>query len=636
MKFTPALGGRSDVNGVDASLIPATPTGEIGTFALLSYEVQLPYNFDWGEGGALPGVANGFASACSAETAGIDCWSIRLGWRSDGLGEVLAHIPAGAQSDSFWSIPPLTGNRSEGTVAIASGSFDWSRYLGKWTKIEVLVDLNTPGIQDGILKVRIDDQMVVEIFDIVHRLDVNVLISAYWLSAQYRQGVPATVQTPSYIMLRGLSLLGGYDPPPAPPSPPPESPPPPSPPNSPPSPPPESPSPPPMSPSPPPPNPPSPPPPKSPSPSPPPPNPSPPPPKAVRKCTVQRGLDFNGADIVSISVPTVGDCCSACIAEPRCARWSYISSGKTCYLKPETGWTARRVLGVISGIVVSNNNGNLQPPPSVPTPTPTPNEGLATLDGDQKRRAEQLTSIFENADINPKYGWCDDIGDGRGFTFGRIGFNTGSGSGLELIEEYTRRKASNPLAKYLRNLRNSRSSTSGLSGFCEAVAKAADDPVFRQVQDDKNDEMYYLPALKWVQKYGIKYPITIAQVYDAMIMHGEGLGDPVSIDYIFLATNKALGGSPATGVDEIQWLYKFLEVRGRMLKSNGWTWAQATKRLELFELLVDSKNYELGGPIYVGLQKKGSGWEVDDAYYGRFILMEVYRPDADKKMVSIF
>lgn len=573
MKFTPALGGRSDVNGVDASLIPATPTGEIGTFALLSYEVQLPYNFDWGEGGALPGVANGFASACSAETAGIDCWSIRLGWRSDGLGEVLAHIPAGAQSDSFWSIPPLTGNRSEGTVAIASGSFDWSRYLGKWTKIEVLVDLNTPGIQDGILKVRIDGQMVVEIFDIVHRLDVNVLISAYWLSAQYRQGVPATVQTPSYIMLRGLSLLGGYDPPP---------------------------------------------------------------PKAVRKCTVQRGLDFNGADIVSISVPTVGDCCSACIAEPRCARWSYISSGKTCYLKPETGWTARRVLGVISGIVVSNNDGNLQPPPSVPTPTPTPNEGLATLDGDQKRRAEQLTSIFENADINPKYGWCDDIGDGRGFTFGRIGFNTGSGSGLELIEEYTRRKASNPLAKYLRNLRNSRSSTSGLSGFCEAVAKAADDPVFRQVQDDKNDEMYYLPALKWVQKYGIKYPITIAQVYDAMIMHGEGLGDPVSIDYIFLATNKALGGSPATGVDEIQWLYKFLEVRGRMLKSNGWTWAQATKRLELFELLVDSKNYELGGPIYVGLQKKGSGWEVDDAYYGRFILMEVYRPDADKKMVSIF
>ena len=63
----------------------------------------------------------------------------------------------------------------------------------------------------------------------------------------------------------------------------------------------------------------------------------------------------------------------------------------------------------------------------------------------------ELVSSAENSSLDWKaqYTYIEDIGDGRGYTAGIIGFCSGTGDMLELVEEYTERKPGNVLAKYL-------------------------------------------------------------------------------------------------------------------------------------------------------------------------------------------
>ena len=72
-----------------------------------------------------------------------------------------------------------------------------------------------------------------------------------------------------------------------------------------------------------------------------------------------------------------------------------------------------------------------------------------------------------------------------------------------------RRVPGNPLAKYLPAIikimqAGGGGKTTGLTGFEAAVGKAASDPAFRAVQDDKNDEMYFNPAMAWAKRVGAR------------------------------------------------------------------------------------------------------------------------------------
>src|SRR2546421_12951054 len=75
-------------------------------------------------------------------------------------------------------------------------------------------------------------------------------------------------------------------------------------------------------------------------------------------------------------------------------------------------------------------------------------------------------SCAENSSLNWKaqYSYIEDIHDGRGYTAGIIGFCSGIGDMLDLVQLYTNRKSGNVLAKYLPALRkvNGTSSHKGL------------------------------------------------------------------------------------------------------------------------------------------------------------------------------
>ena len=61
----------------------------------------------------------------------------------------------------------------------------------------------------------------------------------------------------------------------------------------------------------------------------------------------------------------------------------------------------------------------------------------------------QLVSSAENSSLDwrAQYSYIEDIGDGRGYTAGIIGFCSGTGDMLELVEDYTRRSRATSLAQ---------------------------------------------------------------------------------------------------------------------------------------------------------------------------------------------
>lgn len=183
-------------------------------------------------------------------------------------------------------------------------------------------------------------------------------------------------------------------------------------------------------------------------------------------------------------------------------------------------------------------------------------------DPEKKDIAMRLVSSAENSSLDWKaqYRFIKDIGDGRGYTAGIIGFCSGTGDMLALVELYTERDPDSPLAGYLPALRavDGTDSHAGLAGFPAAWRRAAKTSVFRKAQRDERDRVYFDPAVARAEKDGLG---TLGQFiyYDAMVMHGPGT-DSLSFGGIRKRARKN-ADTPADGGDETTYLHAFLDAR---------------------------------------------------------------------------
>ncbi|WP_432862774.1 chitosanase [Microbispora rosea] len=190
-------------------------------------------------------------------------------------------------------------------------------------------------------------------------------------------------------------------------------------------------------------------------------------------------------------------------------------------------------------------------------------------DPEKKEIAMELVSSAENSSLDWKaqYKYIEDIDDGRGYTAGIIGFCSGTGDMLDLVELYTARRPGNVLAKYLPALRkvNGTDSHRGLDpNFPKDWRAAAADPVFGQAQNDERDRVYFDPAVAQATADGLR---ALGQFvyYDAMVMHGPG-SDPVSFGGIRKTAMKK-ARTPAQGGDEVAYLNAFLDARKAAMKT---------------------------------------------------------------------
>ena len=240
---------------------------------------------------------------------------------------------------------------------------------------------------------------------------------------------------------------------------------------------------------------------------------------------------------------------------------------------------------------------SLPTPPSTSTGAHTPGTGLD--DPRKKETAMELVSSAENSSLDwrAQYKYIEDIHDGRGYTGGIIGFCSGTGDMLEVVQRYTALEPGNVLAKYLNALKadNGSATHNGLDpNFKKDWATAAADPKFQQAQNDERDAEYFTPAVSQAKADGLG---ALGQFiyYDAMVMHGPG-SDPLSFGGIRAAALRK-AKAPSQGGDEGTYLNAFLDARIVAMKADPSH--QDTSRVDTEQrVFVKANNFDLDTPLH--------------------------------------
>lgn len=205
------------------------------------------------------------------------------------------------------------------------------------------------------------------------------------------------------------------------------------------------------------------------------------------------------------------------------------------------------------------------------TPPPTQPAIVDLSDPRKKDIAMQLVSSAENSSLDWKaqYSYIEDIGDGRGYTGGIIGFTSGTHDMLELVQYYATLSPNNILAKYIPALQKVDGSDShtGLDpNFTKDWKTAANDPTFQQAQNDERDRSYFNPAVAQGKTDGL-HALGQFIYYDALVMHGPG-DDSVSFGGI-RATALKKAKTPSQGGNETTYLHAFLDARKAAMLSEA-------------------------------------------------------------------
>ena len=210
----------------------------------------------------------------------------------------------------------------------------------------------------------------------------------------------------------------------------------------------------------------------------------------------------------------------------------------------------------------------------------------------------ELVSSAENStlDWRQEFGYIEDIGDGRGYTAGLIGFCSGTGDMLEVVQDYANREPGNGLATYLPALKkvNGTASHTGLgTAYVAAWHKAASDIVFQQAQNAERDSVYFNPAVNQAKADGL-HALGQFAYYDAIVMHGPG-NNGVSFGGIRKAA-MAKAKTPAQGGDETTYLNAFLDARVAAMKTEE-AHSDTTRVDTAQRVWLKAGNFDLNTPL---------------------------------------
>lgn len=223
---------------------------------------------------------------------------------------------------------------------------------------------------------------------------------------------------------------------------------------------------------------------------------------------------------------------------------------------------------------------------------------MTIKDGISRKIVYSLVSSAENSSLDyaEQYSYIEDIGDGRGYTAGIIGFTSGTGDLLEVINRYIELKPTdNVLQKYVPALEQVNGSDShvGLGDdFISDWQKASNDSEMIQAQDEIVDEMYMDTAVKYADRDGLSL-LGEFIYYDALVVHGPG-NDEDSFGGIRGAAIRE-AKTPADGGAEEEYLLAFLDARSIiMMKEEAHS---DLSRIEAQRNFIHDGNYNLSLPL---------------------------------------
>ena len=216
----------------------------------------------------------------------------------------------------------------------------------------------------------------------------------------------------------------------------------------------------------------------------------------------------------------------------------------------------------------------------------------------QKHRMDQIISIFENGTPEVQYDYIEKLDDGRGYTAGRAGFTTATGDLLEVVRRFLAIRLVMGFKSILPILedraRTQSDSIQGLEQLPILWKNAAEDPLFRKIQDSVVNDDYYVPAFKYAQRYRVQTYLGFLCIYDALIQHGGGRDQD--------GTGAMLARVDPRTNTEKSFLLDFLKVRRSVLinphnQSTAKEWRKSIGRLTALRALVHQNRFNLDGPI---------------------------------------
>ncbi|KAI5116822.1 hypothetical protein M0805_002880 [Coniferiporia weirii] len=146
---------------------------------VFGYSVMFEDGFEFNKGGKLPGAFGGDGSeafGCSGgrQDARSNCFDGRFMWRAEGAGELYTYLPlTTANSVAQLAVPGTIANDDYG-FSVGRGSFAFP--TNTWVSILQRVKMNTPGAEDGEVRVWIDGNETITLYNVTLRDDENATI----------------------------------------------------------------------------------------------------------------------------------------------------------------------------------------------------------------------------------------------------------------------------------------------------------------------------------------------------------------------------------------------------------------------------------------------------------------------------
>ncbi|MCI8424640.1 MAG: chitosanase [Adlercreutzia sp.] len=209
-----------------------------------------------------------------------------------------------------------------------------------------------------------------------------------------------------------------------------------------------------------------------------------------------------------------------------------------------------------------------------------------------------LVSSAENSttDYAKEYGYIEDIDDGRGYTCGIIGFTSGTGDLLDVVNTYVALSPEDnvlePFVPALEKAVGSETHAGLGDDFVAAWKKACQTEAMIEAQNAVLDEQYLLPAVDYAETDGLS-PLGQYVYYDALVVHGPG-SDEDSFGGIRDAALEARK-PPAQGGSEADYLNAFLDARTQvMLKEEAHS---DLSRIDVQRTFIKEGNWNLARPL---------------------------------------
>lgn len=204
-----------------------------------------------------------------------------------------------------------------------------------------------------------------------------------------------------------------------------------------------------------------------------------------------------------------------------------------------------------------------------------------------------LVCIAENSCTNwwKYYNYIENIKDGRGYTVSIVGFCSGTGDLIQVLQRLKKLNPKHPLVKYIDSVKkvDGTSKTTGLQGMVEDLKKVGNN------DNDWNSAVWYVinklywdPAMKYAAERGLKTPLAKYILYDTVLNFGD-----------FDNFKKMKSKTPSNDGNEEVWLKEFLDIKQKTIEKDGSLGDDKNNRVDMQKSLLKSKNFNLNSPLNV-------------------------------------